>query len=305
MLMQFDEPLQEQQFWACGTELCTMLGRDRDAAGGRQRDLPDDVRECVATLRDPLLVTDLARIARMEPRVRDTVAKLLETPRRVTRYGGVELAFEQRRWPTVWGPNIDTLLMCRALGREDLSQVRDVVEVGCGSGFISLFLLARVPSLRSVTLLDIDPGAVACAQESVVDPRARAEVADGRVWLRGRRVDLVVCNPPYIPRPASLGGNAYEGVDLLVHFIREAPSFLSDGGRVLVNVSSLAMPVLAPLLGGVPWRVLDRLEVPLKVLNVLNNREWMEWLVFHKGLTLRTRDGYDAWHTVDIVELHG
>jgi SAM-dependent methyltransferase len=305
VIMEFDSALATQRILAQGAELCNTLGRDRDARGGRQYTLPDDVTELVAELRDPVLMTDLDQIARLEPRVRDTVAKLYESPRKTTRYDAVELAFEQARYPGVWGPNIDTLLMCRALRRAGLADVRSAVEVGCGSGFIGLFLLKNAPRLERLTALDINPGAVACAHETLRDPRVECVQQRGEDWLRQNQVDLLVCNPPYVPRPKSVADNAYEGVDLLAFFILRGAEFLRPGGRIVVNSSSVADRVLAPLWEQSPLRCteLDRMDVPLKVLNILNNPEWMNYLTGQHGVRLGRQRGYDVWHTIKILSL--
>ena len=44
------------------------------------------------------------------------------------------------------------------------------------------------------------------------------------------------------------------------------------------------------------------MEVPLKVYNVLNNKEWMDYLL-ERGLKKEHRDGYDYWQTIKIVEM--
>jgi hypothetical protein len=46
---------------------------------------------------------------------------------------------------------------------------------------------------------------------------------------------------------------------------------------------------------------LDRMNVPLKVLNVLNNPAWMRFLLEDKGLEAEARDGYEHWHTIMIT----
>ncbi len=307
MIMEFDAALQAQRILAQGSELCGILGRDRDAHGSRQYTLPDDVTELVAELHDPVLMTDLHKVAQLEPRVRDTVAKLYESPKKTTRYDSAELVFEQARYPGVWGPNIDTLLMCRTLRRAGLEDIRFAVEVGCGSGFIGLFLLKHAPRLQKLTMLDINPRAVACARDALSDPRAEFVQERGELWLQQNKVDLLVCNPPYVPRPKSLADNAYEGIDLLAFFILHGAQFLLPGGRIFVNSSSVADNLLAPLWQRSSLRhaEVDHMEVPLKVLNILNNPEWMEYLVRQQGLQLHRKRGYDVWHTIKILLLDG
>jgi SAM-dependent methyltransferase len=306
MLLEFSDSLDELRISAHGDELASVMGRDRDAAGNRAWHWPDTLTQLVCTLPHPVLVTDHHRLAQLAPAVRDTVFKLYESSVRITAFRGTRVVFEQRRWPGVWGPNIDTLVFCRALRPEVLAGAASVLEVGCGSGFISRHVLERAPQVRSLTMVDIHPGAVACSQEVVVDPRATALHVDGTVHLRSNPVDLLLCNPPYIPRPHAVGDNAYEGMGLLAFFIREALPLMNPGGRIITVISSVGDRVVKPLLEANPQvelTVLDEVHVPLKVLNVLNNPAWMAYLLEHGGLRRESRDGYDHWHTVRVCQL--
>ncbi len=306
MILEFDDDLGQQHILAHGDELPSVMGLDRDAHGARVLTRPDHERVAVATLQRPVLVTDHHKIAQLAPTVRDTVFKLFESPVRVTRYGGTEVTFEQRRYPGVWGPNIDTLLFCRALRGDSLRGVRTAVEIGCGSGFIGKYLLEHAPDLESCWFVDINPHAIACAQEQVRDPRARFYLGDGAAFLRGRRFDLIACNPPYIPRPDVHAGSAYEGIDLLAEFIEHGAEHLTETGRIVSVVSSVSASVVDPILAaaGITCRTLDATDVPLKVLNVLNNPVWMAYLLAQRGLRPVDRDGYTYWHTVRVCALH-
>jgi len=303
MILEFDLPLTQQLIFAHGDELAAVMARDTDAQGRRVYTYADDVREHVATLPDPVLVTDYWRIANLPPRIRDTVCKLYESPRRITVYGGTRIDFQQDRYPGTWGPNIDTLLFCRALTAERLAGVRTAIEIGCGSGFISRFLLEHAPKLTSMTLVDINPNAIRCAQDNIKDPRATFIHGDGLKAMAGNEYDLIVCNPPYIPRPGSIGDNAYEGVGLLAYFIQQGPRHLTPQGRIITNISSVCQSITTPLLQRerIQAQELDRMHVPLKVLNVLNNPAWMKFLLEDKGLKAEARDGYEYWHTILIT----
>jgi len=53
---------------------------------------------------------------------------------------------------------------------------------------------------------------------------------------------------------------------------------------LIVNISNLADDVINPILETCEAKIeqLDQMEVPLKVGNVLNNKEWMEYLINEK-----------------------
>ena len=125
------------------------------------------------------------------------------------------------RFTTFFAPE-DTLLCAIAaeaalrgpLGRTGApttDDVRDVhiVELTTGSGLVGLRLLDLEPR-ATLFGVDIDHGAPRVARANAtrlgLDARARFERAS--IWeevlerrLRNERIDLLVCNPPYIPEP--------------------------------------------------------------------------------------------------------
>ena len=67
-----------------------------------------------------------------------------------------------------------------------------VLEVGCGSGLVSLELARQVESLVA---LDINPHAVRATRERGVEV-IRSDLFEG---IRGK-FDLIIFNPPYLPQ---------------------------------------------------------------------------------------------------------
>jgi hypothetical protein len=303
MILRFSPALDAESVFGHGRELNSILGRDIDVAGRRRAPWPESVEEHVVDFPDPVLVTDNARIGQLPPTLRETVFALFRSPVVRVEYDGSGLAFEQRKYPGVWGPSIDTLLFCKALRTLDLSAYRTAAEAGSGSGFLSKYLLARAPALESLTLIDLDERAISCARAHLQDPRARFIVGDAVERLRGARYDLIACNPPYIPRPAGRADNAYEGLRLLASLISDARETLTAGGVLITNLSSLSEKTARRLCEDASCDVRDlmSLRVPLKVFNVLNNPRWMDYLRTHAGLEKEPHDGYEYWHTITIV----
>lgn len=81
---------------------------------------------------------------------------------------------------------------------------RRVLDLCCGSGALGL-VAARVFPRAEVDLVDVDAAALAVAKENAaaagapVASRIRVIASDIFAELRGRRYDLVLCNPPYVP----------------------------------------------------------------------------------------------------------
>ena len=127
-----------------------------------------------------------------------------------------------------------------------------ILEVGCGSGIVSLS--AAQASLKNVVLgVDINPIAVKCATEN-----ARANGVANATFLKSdlfselpatQKFDYILFNPPYLPTSrkerllspeenAAYDGGA-SGLNVFKRFMLDAPAHLSDGGKVAVIATSL------------------------------------------------------------------
>lgn len=308
MILRFDRELTRLDVHANGTELASIMGMDRDEQGERVHTYPRDKSSFVTSFDHPVLVTDNHRIAALgedDPVLRDTVFALFESGERITEYDGTRLAFVQDKYPGVWGPSIDTLVLSRALEKLEGGPPRTAVEIGAGSGFVTKRLLETTPDLQQATMVDMNPTAILACRDAVTDERARFHTGDGMAFLASHESDVVICNPPYIPRPEAIGDNAYEGVGLIVDLIEKAVDYLAPGGRLLLNVSSLCMHIARRALddADVDFQQVDTLDVPLKVYNVLNNRLWLDYLLAECNLVEERRDGYDYWQTLHILEV--
>lgn len=127
-----------------------------------------------------------------------------------------------------------------------------VLEIGSGTGCISLSLVAERPGLISTVATDIDPQAVALSvknREALgIDP-VRAEFREGSLTSPIRHdergaFDVLVSNPPYIPEavmatlpsevvdfePHRALVSGADGLDLFRHIAKAAPHMLRPGG---------------------------------------------------------------------------
>jgi tRNA1(Val) A37 N6-methylase TrmN6 len=256
----------------------------------------------------PVLLTDTARISQLEPGVRDAVLSLYESYPRTVSHDGTAVSWSPAEYPQVWCPSIDTLFFARTL-RRHLDGVRNFVEVGCGSGFLTKHALTHAPDIERAVASDISLAAIRCTADTLAEISHPASVSlvcpqpNDPGFGISQPFDLVICNPPYIPRPGERNHNAYEGLGLIAKFAHRGRELLTDDGLLLLNISTLAGERALAWFDEHGWEldVLDRMRVPLKVNAVTSGRTpearaWFDYLSARGAIPAEGERGYRLWH---------
>src|SRR5262249_47308335 len=129
--------------------------------------------------------------------------------------------------------------------------IRSAIEVGCGSGLLIASCAQNLPSLMGVTAMDFRMNAVHCTYRNIHAnlPRRLRKLPvvctcsffDPEAYVG---FDMVLCNPPYIPRIPRPGGpirpSAIAGTELLESLISAAPRLMTARGFLFMVFSSLA-----------------------------------------------------------------
>ena len=158
--------------------------------------------------------------------------------------------------PSVMAPTPETESLCEAaLKFIDARSIEGprILDVGVGSGVISVTMAAELPGAR-VTALDISTEAIEVARRNARDLGV-AERIDFResdffaAVKADERFDVILSNPPYIrddeyptlqkevledPKVAMLGGP--DGLDCIRRLVDGAPDHLEKGGRVMFEI---------------------------------------------------------------------
>ncbi len=321
-----------------------LLSLAGETLGMRRPPLPETLAMRVASFEDAVLMTDKQRIYR-EAADPDVLDYLMGDPLRVNRFEGTATAIDAEEFPTVWTPSIDTDLFRLALkvvlAGSGIRRIERAAEIGYASAAIARHLADSV-EIGNLLLADLNPAAAACAAGVMAGSSCEARIdywtGDGMAALddaasRGAGFDLVMCNPPYLPKPAfsdvasplaaPTGEDTavhFEGTELFTALISGAGSYLAPGGRLLVNVSSLAMDTLEEAdararASGLARRLVFAKEVPVKVYELLTDGEWQAHLARlgaemtqegagempRSGMPQERRDGY-LWQTLLFLE---
>lgn len=152
--------------------------------------------------------------------------------------------------PGVLHPPSDAVLLAEALARVPGGVAgREVLDLCTGSGVLAL--CAAQLGARA-TAVDLSRRALLNARLNARANGLAIELGRGDLFapVAGRRFDVIVSNPPYIPAPPgqASGGAARawdagpDGREFLDRICAQAPAHLKPGGRVLLVHSSLARP---------------------------------------------------------------
>jgi len=164
-------------------------------------------------------------------------------------------SYEFRVVPGVLIPRPDTEILVECILRE-MSRFQDplVLEIGVGSGAVSVSLLREHESCRAVGT-DVSLAALMLARENAqvsgVKDRLHLAASDFFSSLkRGSHFDIVCSNPPYIPtcdiesldpeikyfEPVSALDGGSDGLDAIRKIAQDASHFLKPGGVLALEI---------------------------------------------------------------------
>jgi release factor glutamine methyltransferase len=149
--------------------------------------------------------------------------------------------------PGVFKPHSDSLMLAEQVRREPLAR-GDVLDLCTGSGVLAI--TAAVCGAASVTAVDVSRRALLAVGLSAIRNGVHVETVRGNLFesLDGRRFDLIVSNPPYLPSetdllPSSGPARAWEGGSngrlFIDRICAESSDHLTPGGALLLLHSSL------------------------------------------------------------------
>jgi release factor glutamine methyltransferase len=151
------------------------------------------------------------------------------------------------RLPGVHRPISDTWMLAAEMRAEIAAGRRRVLDVCTGTGALAI---AAARAGAQATAIDVSRRATACVRLNAALNGAGVEPLRGDLFepVRGRRFDLIVTNPPYVPGPTDrLPERGIErawyagrtGRVILDRICADAAAHLTEGGAILIVHSSL------------------------------------------------------------------
>jgi release factor glutamine methyltransferase len=151
------------------------------------------------------------------------------------------------RLPGVYRPQADSRLLIEAMGEAAIPVGPSVLDVGSGAGALSVS--AARAGAREVLAVDVSRRAVAATWMNAVVRGVPVRACHGDVWevAAGRRFDLILANPPYVPSqqspprrgPARAWDAGTDGRAALDKVTALAPALLNERGVILIVHSAL------------------------------------------------------------------
>jgi release factor glutamine methyltransferase len=171
-------------------------------------------------------------------------------------------------------PRPETELLVEHIAKKVKGQ-KTLWDVCTGSGCIGISLKKKFPHLE-VSLSDISPEAISLARENGVKNGVDVAFYEGDLLapFQGRKVDIVVSNPPYIatnefltldpsvrdfePKQALIGGD--RGLSFYERLAAEIPEYLNPGGLVFLEIGSAQGKDVQEIFTSPIWACSERIQ---------------------------------------------
>ena len=164
--------------------------------------------------------------------------------------------------PAVLIPRHDTEVLV-AEGAKRGAGAHSILDIGTGSGCVAIALAKALPEAE-ICSVDVSGDALAVARDNAEQNGVAVQFFQGSLFepFAGRRFDMIVSNPPYIPAAeldalqqevrgfeplGALDGGA-DGLDFYRRITESAPEHMTAGGWLLFEVGAGQAPDVLALL---------------------------------------------------------
>jgi methylase of polypeptide subunit release factors len=219
--------------------------------------------------------------------------------KRITYVHGVPATWDHEVDQRAWSTNGDTVFFIDkllAVGAFHPS-VKAAAEIGCGTGAISQATIIHCKNLEHFIYTDIDPNAINASRRNIRPLLGNISSE----WFLGKglsgiirpgTLDLLLCNPPYLPDPNQDGDkDHYSGTKLIERIFTEGMTLLNKHNpyaAAFIQASNLTSKDIKRYQQMYPdvevTPICDEFRVPLLNFHILNNRPMIQYLLQEHGL---------------------
>ncbi|MBT3407722.1 methyltransferase [Candidatus Woesearchaeota archaeon] len=150
----------------------------------------------------------------------------------------------------VYQPQEDTHLLLDSIIKNIKNQKLNILEIGCGSGYVSINLLKEYNNLK-ITCTDINKNAIKLSKENAKENNIKIKFIESNLFENIKQeYDIIIFNPPYLPQDklsskhsidtALYGGK--KGYEITHQFIEQVYNNLKPNGKIFLLLCSLSKP---------------------------------------------------------------
>jgi len=233
--------------------------------------------------------------------------------------GLVQIEFDEvqvlwRQCDQLWPPSVDTFHMVKDIESSGIidSKTHSVADIGCGTGYIGIWLAKKFNSIKEVTFSDwlLSPLILTAlnAASNLDDTLVSRRYCLGLdiEWVNKLTVDnmsdVLVCNPPYLPNLPGFSelplASTVFGTDLITNIIRSGHKLAKE---VIISFSDLALPEAKKAekkwgkrlkeIGGPHY-------VPFRISSVYEKPDYIKLLIDKRGLDYSPDKAFPLYHTL-------
>ncbi len=141
---------------------------------------------------------------------------------------------------SVYYPREDSLLMAKALEKADIDR-KLVLEIGCGSGFLSVLMAMHD---AKVTAVDINGEAIEATKNNAGKNNVHVSAFQSDLFENVHSLyDMIVFNPPYLPveegETDAIYAGGLSGREVIERFVMDVKNYLRPGGEIFMVISSI------------------------------------------------------------------
>lgn len=223
---------------------------------------------------------------------------------------------------TYWPPSIDAFHFVQILKQfyGSSKTVKNVLDIGAGSGFLGTYLAHINPNVKKVHFSDVFFTPVFASIYNFYRNKSKAKpktiISNGFSQIkRGshhdeRKYDLIICNPPYLPLlgiSGIAGINSVSGTYLLKEMITKFPKYAH---QLLISASDIAKPEINEAIeiaqkkypSQFRYDVIGEFLVPFRVNTAFHTSGYMEKLFSERSDNLitdpHTNSPFKVWHKI-------